>query len=75
MAWQAVKRRGALKEKGLALSEAEGPLTEGEELDFFKIMGGVKNPAALPHNFSSNCGTRPHFLPVLAKFFSQLYRH
>lgn len=51
MAWQAVKRRGALKEKGLALSEAEGPLTEGEEADFFKIRGSVKDPATFPCNF------------------------
>lgn len=27
--WQAVKRRGALKEKILALTKVEGPLTEG----------------------------------------------
>lgn len=61
VAWQAVKRRGALKEKGLALSEAEGPLTEGEGPDFFKIIRSVENPAAFPHNFS---GTRLGFLPV-----------
>lgn len=35
VAWHAVKGRGALKEKGLALTEAEGPLTEEEEPDFF----------------------------------------
>lgn len=52
VAWQAVKRRGALKEKGLALSEAEGPLTEGEGPDFFKIIGSVKYPATLSHNFT-----------------------
>lgn len=42
VAWQAVKRRRALKEKGLALGGAEGPLTKGEELDFFTIMRNVK---------------------------------
>lgn len=61
VAWQAVKGRGALKEKGLALSEAEGPLTEGEEPDFVKIIGSVKNPPARPHNFSWNCRTRFFF--------------
>lgn len=72
VAWQAVKRRGAPKAKGLALREAEGPLTEGEEPDFFKIMARVKNPATLPRNFIISvdqnwifCQHWPEFVPSL----------
>lgn len=48
VAWQAFKRRGALKEKGLALSEAQGPLTDGEERYFFKIMVSVEKSSRFP---------------------------
>lgn len=54
VAWQAVKRRGALKEKDLAPSEPEVPLTERKSPTFSNIVLKIQ---PLPYNFSSNCRT------------------